>query len=311
MLSRRNVRVKVMQIYFAFERDKDQSFRDALLNYKSFIDNSYGLLIYNLYLFLEVARNAVDDFEKRKSKYLTTKKDLEFKPKLYENPLVESLVNNSKFKAALKKAGITESPDKDLLRKLYKDFSTTAEYTQYLEDNEYSVAKDREILLVLYKFLIKNDVFLEFLEDRFLTWEDDKSLIIGTMKKILKALPVKEEGVAMYIPDEETVTEFGETLLKELYSSSEENDRLIEPVLKNWEMDRVAKMDMILLKMAICEFRGFPSIPTKVTLNEYVEISKNYSTDKSKEFVNGILDNLMKQLQADGKIVKKGRGLLE
>lgn len=300
-----------MQIYFAFERDKDQTFKDALLNYKSFIDNSYGLLIYNLYLFLEVTRNAVDDFEKKKSKYLTTKKDLEFKPKLYENPLIESLTGNTKFKAALKRAGLTQSPDKDLLRKLYKDFSVTEEYIRYVEDKEYGVEKDREILIALYKFLIKNDVFLEFLEDKFLTWEDDKSLIVGTMKKILKALPIKEEGVAMYVPDEETVTDFGETLLKELYESSDENDKLIEPVLKNWEMDRVAKMDMILLKMAICEFRGFPSIPTKVTLNEYVEISKNYSTDKSKEFVNGILDNLMKQLQTEGKIVKKGRGLLE
>ncbi len=311
MLSRRNVRVKVMQIYFAFERDKDQKFKDALLSYKTFIDNSYGLLIYNLYLFLEVTRNAVDDFEKKKSKYLTTQKDLDFKPKLYENPLIESLRNNTKFKSGLKRAGITESPDKDLLRKMYKDFSITEDYLAYIEDKEYSVDKDRDILLKLYKFLIKNELFLEFLEDKFITWEDDKSLIVGTMKKILKALPISEDGVAMYVPDEETVTEFGETLLRELYDTSEENDKLIEPVLKNWEMDRVAKMDMILLKMAICEFKGFPSIPTKVTLNEYVEISKNYSTDKSKEFVNGILDNLMKQLQAEGKIVKKGRGLLE
>lgn len=311
MLSRRNIRVKVMQIYFAYEQDKDQSFKEAITSYRAFIKNSYGLLLYNLYLLLEVTSVAEEDYEKKKSKYITTKKDLDFKPRLHTNDLIVSLRKNAAFLSALKSHGITSSPDKDIIRKLYKDFSVTPEYQKYIEVNEDNPAADSEIILSLYKFLNKSEVFTEFLEDKFLTWEDDKSLVVGTMKKILKALPIGEDGVSMYEPDKETVIDFGEELLKDLYDSKEENDNLIQPVLKNWEMDRIAKMDMIILNMAICEFKGFPSVPTKVTLNEYVEISKNYSTDKSKEFVNGILDNLMKQLLAEGKIQKKGRGLIE
>lgn len=300
-----------MQIYFAYEQDKDQTFRDAISSYRAFIKNSYGLLLYNIFLLLEVTSVAEEDYEKKKSKFIATKKDLDFKPRLHTNDLINSLRKNSAYLAALKNHGITGSPDKDIIRRLYKDFSATSEYQMYVELKEDNTEADREIILSLYKFLIKNEVFTEFLEDRFLTWEDDKSLIVGTMKKILKALPIDADGVSMYEPDKETVIDFGEELLKDLYESREDNDKLIQPVLKNWEMDRIAKMDMIILNMAICEFKGFPSVPTKVTLNEYVEISKNYSTDKSKEFVNGILDNLMKQLLAEGKIQKKGRGLIE
>jgi N utilization substance protein B len=311
MLSRRNIRVKVMQVYFAYERDKDLPFEEAIKGYRDFIANSYHLLLYNLFLIVEATKFSLEEKDKRLTKYIKTKEDLEFQPKFYENEIIKSLESNQGFKKALKLAGIQSFEDKDILRKIYKEFTQTEDYQNFMKAEEGDTASSIDVYLSFFKFLIKNEVYSELLEDKYLTWEDDKSLIIGTIKKIIKALPAEEDAVTKYKPDAETVTEFGEELLKTLQDNKNLHIEWIEPILKNWEMDRVAKMDMILIRMAIAEFTGFPSIPTKVTLNEYVEMSKNYSTDKSKEFINGILDSLMKQLLESGEINKKGRGLIE
>jgi N utilization substance protein B len=155
-------------------------------------------------------------------------------------------------------------------------------------------------------------VFLDVLDENYLFWEDDKSLIVGAMKKTIKSLPSTSEGFyEAYQPTDETVKEFGEVLLTQVHEESDELFKIIEPTLKNWDAERVAVIDMILLKMAVCELMNFPTIPTKVTLNEFVEISKLYSTDKSKDFINGILDRLLKKLEKEGKVVKEGRGLIQ
>jgi len=147
------------------------------------------------------------------------------------------------------------------------------------------------------------------LEDQFPLWSVDKSLIVGAMKKTIKAFPVEEDFLENYLPQHETVRDFGEELLKNVLGANAKLLEIITPSLKNWDADRVAVLDMIILKMALTEFLYFPSIPTKVTLNEFVDMSKSYSTDKSKDFINGILDRLLKNLTKDGMINKEGRGL--
>ena len=124
-------------------------------------------------------------------------------------------------------------------------------------------------------------------------------------------MPVSEDFYEAYKPTDDTVKEFGEVLLEKVHEDGDELFNIIEPTLKNWDAERVAVIDMILLKMAVCELVNFPTIPTKVTLNEFVEISKMYSTDKSKDFINGILDRLLKKLEKEGKVVKEGRGLIQ
>ena len=133
--------------------------------------------------------------------------------------------------------------------------------------------------------------------------------MVGAVKKTLKALPAETYFYEDYRPQPDTVNDFGEKLLRAVIEDDEELLETIEPTLRNWDADRLATIDMILLKMAVCELLSFPSIPTKVTLNEFVEVSKLYSTEKSKDFINGILDRLMKQLEKEGKIQKQGRGL--
>ncbi len=148
-------------------------------------------------------------------------------------------------------------------------------------------------------------------EDRYNNWQDDESLVVGAMKKTLKAMPLQGDFYKEFEPSDETVREFGEQLLRKTCQEDQALLLIIDPMLKNWDSERVAILDMIMLKMALCELLHFPTIPTKVTLNEFVEISKIYSTDKSKDFINGILDRLMKKLQKEEKIVKEGRGLME
>ena len=148
------------------------------------------------------------------------------------------------------------------------------------------------------------------MEDHYGTWQDDKSVVIGSVKKTLKRLPEEKEDFIMeYYPADETVNEFGFQLLDNTLNGDDTLLKHIEPTLKNWDSERLAIIDMILLKMATSEFIFFESIPTKVTVNEYVDIAKNYSTAKSKDFINGVLDRIMKDFEESGLIKKSGRGL--
>jgi N utilization substance protein B len=149
------------------------------------------------------------------------------------------------------------------------------------------------------------------MEDKFENWIHDKSLVVGAIKKTIKALPATPNFYEDHLPDDETVKEFGEELLHKVLFFDEELLELVKPALKNWDLNRVAVIDLILIKMALCEMLYFPTIPVKVTINEFIDISKIYSTPKSKDFINGILDRLMKKLTEEGKIVKEGRGLID
>lgn len=311
MLSRRSVRVKVMQLLYMLNRDEQLLFPQLVKEYNDGIWNTYELYIFHLFLLLKVAQQAEKDAANRAAKLLPSEDDRLFKPVLYANTCTKSLANHVEFLQIAAKYKANENLDEDYLRKLYQAFNDTPEYKAYLILPEATEEDHRKILLELYRFLTTQDIFLEMTEDRYTNWQDDESLVIGAMKKTIKAMPLSGAFYQEFEPSDETVREFGEQLLRKTCQEDQELFSLIDPMLKNWDAERVAVLDMILLKMALCELLHFPTIPTKVTLNEYVEISKVYSTDKSKDFINGILDRLMKKLLKEERIVKEGRGLIE
>ncbi len=312
MLSRRNVRVKVLQTLYAKNRDESMSSKETLKMYEAKIDESFDLLLFSLYSVLNIAKVAVEDNVKRKSKHLPTDIDKIFIPKLWENVMVQSLVKNPGIIKKFEKKGFAQKVDKDQLNKIYYDFSKDEAYNNFISNTNSSDEEVLEILLELFRFCRKNELFTEIIEDGFANWEDDKSLIIGTIKKILKAQPDNSDSfMVQYYPDKETITDYGLMLLEKTLNDDSQLMSVIEPVLENWDSDRVAVVDMIIIKMAISEFIYCPSIPTKVTINEYVELSKTYSTSKSKEFVNGVLDKILKDMEAKALIKKEGRGLLD
>ncbi len=308
MLSRRNVRIKVMQLLYAQSRDEVLNLDSLMRQYKRSIQGSYELFLFSLLQMIRIAEYAKHDAAARKAKLLPNEADKTFTAILADNQLTASIYNNQSFKQKIEKLKLVHRTDMDNARKMYAEFLKTEEYLAYIALAEYSNKEHEEILLNLFKFCLKNDLYNDIIEDNYPLWSDDKSLVIGTIKKIIKALPASETLFDEYLPNDET-TEFGEELLRVVFEENQMLLNIIEPVLKNWDADRVAIIDMILIKMALVELLNFPTIPTKVTLNEFVEISKLYSTDKSKDFINGILDRLMKQLAKDGKIQKEGRGL--
>ena len=309
MLSRRSVRIKVMQTLYALISDKDLTYSEAKKSYWKSIEYSYELLLFNLYAIVAISKYAVKDGKTRKEKHLPTALDKIFTPKLYENGIVSGIDQNKLIQQQFKKLKFPENVDQDLFSKLYKEFTKNEKYHSYLEDSEGS---HLEILLELYRFCRSNEIFNEIMQDNYICWTDDKSLIIGALKKCLKGLPTDNDAFFQdYYPDDETVKDYGEVLLKRTFDDDGPLLEMIKPLLKNWDHERLAVIDMILLKMAIVELLEFKTIPTKVTLNEYVEVSKLYSTPKSKDFINGILDKVLRDLSEEGKIVKEGRGLIE
>ncbi len=310
MVSRRSVRVKVMQLLYAQTRDNDLTDEELVRRYEEGIDQSFELLLFTVYLMVNVTYESVEDEKKRKSKYIPSEEDQAFSSKLYNTALIQSLAENKNLDKDFIRYKFRQRSDDDFFRKMYGEFSKTDEYKKYIEEED-TEQSHLTVLLELFRFLRKNEYFDEIVEDQYSNWPDDKSLVVGAVKKILKQLPAEGKFYDEYFPDRETAYDFGKTLLIEVTKHEKELFELIEPTLKNWDADRLAIIDMVLLKMALAEFLYFPTIPTKVTLNEYVEISKQYSTPKSKDFINGILDRLMKSLEDDGKINKEGRGLID
>ncbi len=300
-----------MQVLYAMSRDREMTFRQATLLYDESIRHSFELYLFNLYQLIAAAEYAEQDYSIKSAKHRPTTEDKAFFPKLSRNSLLDSLRDNKGLSRLYTVHKIQPRLLDDNARLLYNEYAKSESYRDYLNLKETSEEDHQTALLELYKICVSGEMFNEIMEDNFISWADDKSLVVGAVKKTLKALPVNGSFYEEYIPAEDAVKEFGESLLNQVNDRDAELLELIEPTLKNWDAERVAILDMILLKMAVTEFIAFPSIPTKVTLNEYVEISKLYSTDKSKDFINGILDRLLKKLTKDGRIEKSGRGLID
>lgn len=299
-----------MQTLYAANRDKDLTSKAVINAYNTHIQHAFDLYLFNLLQLREIAKYAIQDSAHRKSKHLPSEEDKNFTTKLYHNELIQSTLDNVSLNKLIKASNISAFLTEDNTRRLYLDFLKTPEYKHYLE---HPSNKDdhQQMLLFLYKYSVTGEIFNDLMEDYFVNWWDDKSLIIGAVKKTIKSLPLNDTFLLSMQPNYETITEFGEALLVDVFKNDAKLLENIEPALNNWDADRVAIIDMVLLKMALSELMNFPTIPTKVTLNEFVEISKLYSTDKSKDFINGILDRLFKKLDKEGKIKKEGRGLVE
>ncbi|MBT8189697.1 MAG: transcription antitermination factor NusB [Saprospiraceae bacterium] len=311
MLSRRSVRIKVMQLLYSKDRDDSLNDRDLFNSYKHGINKSYELFLFSIYVLTRITENAEKDLEKRNSKHLPSDYDKSFTDKVHTNDLIQNVVNNKSLQKKFKSLGFSDMVNEDYTRKIYEAFAKSDHYKNYIADG--NTRQDHiELLLELYRFCRQNEFFNETLEDAYYNWLDDKSLVVGAIKKYLKSLPSPDnESFNNFFPEDETVKDFGQNLLEKSIKNRQELLNYIIPVLENWDHERLAVVDTILLRMALCEMLHFPTIPGKVTLNEYVDLAKNYSTAKSKEFINGILDKLMKDLDSKGKLIKEGRGLQE
>lgn len=301
MLSRRNVRIKLMQVLYAAKRQELKAPRAFESLFVGMVDNTYGMYLQNLLIVQRVAEYAKHDAATRRAKLRPSAEDDAFRPILADNAAVRSLSDNKALAQSYDRAGVRRTIDADQVQTLYREFTTTEHYRAFLRtEGQPDCATTIQLLLKLYKWLQSQELFVGMVEDHFPLWPQDKSLVIGAVKKTLKAMPLEQDFYTAYSEHGEAVVDFGKPLLKFVVEADAVMLDRIKGVLQNWDADRVAIIDMILIKLAMGEFTHFPAIAPEVTINEYLDISKNYSTDKSREFVNGVLDNLYKTLAKEG-----------
>jgi len=316
MLSRRILRIKVMQNLYAFNLNKGLALKGTSNNLQNSIDNAYRLYLYNMLTLIEVSKYVLIDNKKRLTKMLRNTEASVVSTALYDNPIMQALRDNEALKAEIKRQKIIPLVDIDVIRNIFKDLRNHKEYQSYINTTPVNITfkQHKNVVKTLFKrIMLKNDVYTSHIEDNFINWYDDAQMTIAAVTTCINNYTENDKAIkVLRNPNDWNVkVKFAVDLLKSVLENEEACIDLIKPQLKNWEIERVTKVDTILLQMALCELLYFPTIPVKVTLNEYIEVAKQYSTPKSKDFVNGILDKLMKQLQEASRIRKKGRGLVE
>lgn len=319
LLSRRALRVKVMQALYAHQQDHDAD--AAFLEKDLFrrIRDTGRTLRYQFVFLVEVADRVLREAETRAAKYLPTDEDRDFSRRFYHNALVAGLRADADFRRDVERDQLTGLVDGEIVRLAYQALKASPAYAAYLAepadaDGRPSPEAERAVVLAAFNevFWPSEDV-QQHLEDIFPNWDDDVDLVIPRTRQLVQAwepgTPLDATGLDGSLPAEGR--DFARQLLHATLEHADALDDLVVPRLENWELDRVSLMDRVLLRMALCELLYFDTVPVKVSINEYIDISKSYSTPRSKDFINGVLDNILQQLRQEGRIRKRGRGLVE
>ncbi|QRM89817.1 transcription antitermination factor NusB [Lacinutrix sp. WUR7] len=314
MLNRRHIRIKVMQILYAFKGGESDNFSKDQRFLLHSIDGMYNLYLLLMSLLIEVHKKAEINIEKTQKKLLATSEDKNPNKKLIFNEVFLLLKNDQELLADIEAHKITNwELDDEYVDILFREILASDLYAEYMQTKTSTFKEDRDFVVDVFKEIIApNEKLYEYIEDKNLTWLDDLPIINTAILKLLKK--VKENVKPTYfVPSlykDEDDKKFAIDLLKKTILNQSTLAAEIEGKTKNWDTDRIASIDYILLQMGICEMLNFSSIPVKVTINEYLEIAKEYSTPKSSTFINGVLDKLVKEYQEGKKLNKIGRGLL-
>lgn len=314
MLNRRHIRVKVMQsIYAMLQNGSDSLDKEEKFLFQS-IENIRDLYLIMVSALVEL-KNAEEDYlEKISKKHLVTAEERNANRKFVNNAVLKLLEESNLLGIALEDRKINNwKLNDDYILILLDAVKESALYKKYMQTRENNFEEDREFIAALFEEIIApNDKLYEYLEDYKLTWVDDIPVVNTIISKQLRAIAPQGRD-AYYVPKlykDLDDKDFVRDLFRKVVLNNNELAKEFMDKTPNWDAERIAEIDSIILKMAICEFLKFPSIPVKVTINEYLEIAKEYSTPKSSIFINGILDNLVKDYQAANKLVKTGRGLM-
>tara|TARA_R110000868_G_scaffold330120_2_gene591039 strand:+ start:4307 stop:5218 length:912 start_codon:yes stop_codon:yes gene_type:complete len=303
-----------MQTLYAFKgSESDDLSKDQKFLLFS-IDNMYSLYLLLISLFIEVQKRAEDDLQKKQKKHLATKEDINPNRKFVENKLLHALKDNLELNNLLELHKITNwNLDGEYVDIIFKAIISSDLYKAYMQTKVSGFKEDKDFIIDIFKNVVApNEKLYEYIEDKNLTWLDDlptvNTTILKLLRKVKQTSPDNHFTPKLYKDADDkqyAIDLFKKTLLNKTAITKEIDERT-----QNWDSDRIANIDYVLLQMGICELKNFSSIPVKVTINEYLEIAKEYSTPKSSIFINGILDKLVKEYEAEGTLKKIGRGLL-
>ena len=309
MLNRRHLRIKVLQVLYAYFQSNENDFKVVEKELMNSIER-----IYDIYLYVLLAFEELKDVEEQKIAENKLKSKIA-NDRFVQNKVVALLTENNELREASEKNKVNWIGDehREMFKKIMLQIRESELFFNYMQSETNTFEEDKNFVIALFKAEIANSPLIyNFFEEKSIHWMDDIDLACGIALKTIKQ--ITEDGSITIHPlfkDPEDEIPFVKTLLRKTIANDQENVLLIDELTKNWELDRIAKMDIILMKMAITELQEFNNIPKKVTLNEYIEISKFYSTPKSSGFINGILDKAIDRLIKEHKIQKIGRGLID
>ena len=312
MLNRRHLRIKVLQSLYAYFQSDEADLMKTEKEMMNAIERIYDLYLYLMLTLSEVKHQAEKRIEENKKKIRPTEEELNPNLKFVDNQIISLLEKNVNLRTYAENAKVNWMGDEnqEIFRKMFLQIKDSETYFEFMNNGESGFEEDRAFAVALFKTEIANFPQLyNFFEEKSIHWLDDIDLACSMVLKTIKSCDEANCEIMTLYKDKEDEQEFVRELLRRTVEFNKDTEALIDELTSNWELDRIAKMDVILMKMAITELQIFNNIPTKVTLNEYIEISKFYSTPKSNGFINGILDQAIARLEKDDKIKKMGRGL--
>ena len=312
MINRRHIRVKVMQSVYAMIKSHDDNIVKEEKFIKFSIKKMFYLYVLLLQLLVEVQKLAVQKQEISKKKYLATKEDLSPNRKFVDNKLIKKLAESASLSLHIEGQNLNNwSKDDEYVKIIWDKLQKSDLFSTYLNTTEDSYKIDKGFLIDFFREIVApNTKLAEYFEDENITWVDDIPFVNTWVARSLNKQKEKSTFTLGSLYKNQDDQDFVSKLFKKVILNHHTFENDIKIHTPNWESDRIADIDMILIKMGACEFLHFPFIPTKVTINEYIEIAKDYSSEKSGYFVNGVLDKLSREFAKDKKFVKVGRGLL-
>lgn len=313
MLTRRHIRIKVLQSVYAFNQkeETDLGTQEKFLKYS--IEQMGDLYLLMLQLLIAIKDQAEDFMQRSQQKYLATESERNPSRVFVDNKLLDVIATNSNFIETIEKKKLNYwELDSEYVSILFNELREQDWYQEYLLQENTTYKDDQKFIIRLFKDLIApNEKLYDYLEDKRLTWVDDYPVVNTALVKMLGKLSAKNAS-ELLVPElykNEEDREYAIQLFRKVVLNEESLNEEIKGRTPNWDQERIADVDMIILKMGIAEFLYFPSIPVRATINEYLEISKEYSTSKSSIFINGILDKIVKEFSTNGRLNKVGRGL--
>ena len=315
MLNRRYLRIKVMQALYAFIQSPDKDMAKGEKNLHNNISKIYDLYIHLLMLLGEIRDHAANTLEEAKNKHLPTPADINPNTRFIDNVVFKQLAANRNLEREIRERKISWQGESEMIKKIFQQIRDGESFKSFLASSDTSYKTQRDLIINIYsEFISGNETLEYYFEEKNIYWVDDIDFVNAMVIKTISALTESSDEntpLMKLYKDEEDDKKFMVDLFRKTILNDEESEKFIGEKTKNWEMDRIAMMDVLLMKMAITEILNFNNIPVKVSLNEYIEISKEYSTPKSKIFINGILDKLVADFKANDTIKKVGRGLME
>lgn len=316
LVNRRYLRIKVFQAVYAYQRTEGADIVKVEREMFESINKLYSLYLYLIRLVMQVGEAANEIAEQNKKKHFATAEDTNPNTRFTENRVFKKLASNVQLKELMERSKIDWTNEHDDVRRIFKAFREDEQFRLYMIREENTFDLDKEIIVYLFKnYLGVNEVLHSALEEKDIYWQDDMPVAALTVIKTIHSIPDGDTDNISILADlykhKDEDQSFAKELLRKTVQFADEYAEMIAEKAENWETERIALLDLIMMEMGLTELEHFSNIPVKVTLNEYIELAKSYSTPKSKMFINGVLDKLVIDMKSKGRINKRGRGLVE